>query len=69
MNSLAIAFALLGLLFAVLAAGEWGDASDEPDRPEPPRRSVVGGVLVLLLCALATAMIWVGFFTEWTFGR
>ena len=60
MRSLAIAFALLGLLLAVLAVNEWGESSEEPDTAEPPRRPIVSGLILFLVCALSVAVLWLG---------
>jgi hypothetical protein len=131
--SAAIAFALLGLLFALLAGSEWGDSTPEPHRAESDRSGFAGALILMLVAglsvgllyassstfgwprdrtlwvgiggglavltllrpwwfwdnyrarwlrgvlgdeptaglylAIAVAMIWVGLFTQWTFGR
>ena len=134
MKSLAIAFALISLLFAVLAATEWaGPPAKTPGRDKPDRSGRTGGLILFvvsiysavalyvgaevlgwprdrtlwvgvgamlalmtlarpwwfwenyrarwlrgligdeptagLYLALAAAMVWVGLFTDWTFGR
>ena len=60
MRSLAIAFALLGLVLAALAVNEWGESSEEPDAAEPSKRPVVGGLILFLVCALSAAVLWLG---------
>jgi hypothetical protein len=60
LKSLAIAFALLSLLFAALAANEWSESSDDAERREPSRSGFVGGMLLLLVCGLSVGILWLG---------
>lgn len=59
-RSLAIAFALLSLLFAALAMSEWSESSDEPAGSEPARSGLRGGLILLLVSVLSVAILWLG---------
>jgi hypothetical protein len=43
-----------------LAANEWSESSDDPDRPQPSRSGFVGGMILFLVCALSVAILWLG---------
>src|SRR5262249_23648089 len=57
---LAIAFALLSLLFAALAAGELSESSDASERREPSRTGPPGAIILLLVSSLSVAILWIG---------
>jgi hypothetical protein len=59
-KTLAIAFALLSLLFAALAANEWSESSDEAGGPDPERNTFVGALILFLVSALSVAILWLG---------
>jgi hypothetical protein len=39
---------------------EWSDSSDQPGDPEPARSGFIGGLILLLVCALSVAILWLG---------
>jgi hypothetical protein len=59
LKPLAIAFALLSLLFAALAVNEWSDADDDAPRRAGQGRAV-GGLILLLITGLSLAILWIG---------
>src|SRR5262249_26917113 len=60
LKALAIAFALLSLLFAALAVNEWSDASDDEEPRRNTRGGAVGGLILVLVSGLSLAILWLG---------
>jgi CDP-diglyceride synthetase len=60
LKALAIAFALLSLLFAALAVNEWSDAADDDGPPRPGQSGAFGGLVLLLVTGLSFAILWMG---------
>jgi hypothetical protein len=61
LKSLAIAFALISLLFAVLAANDWGDQPTERRDPTgSDRRGWSGGVILFLVSGCSLVALYLG---------
>ncbi|HKT59206.1 MAG TPA: hypothetical protein VJQ46_04100 [Gemmatimonadales bacterium] len=60
MKALAVAFALLSLVFAALAVNEWSDGPGDTESPGATRGGAVGGLILLLVSALSVAILWIG---------
>jgi len=60
-GSLAIAFALISLLFAVLAVNEWAEPPAERPGPDTPdRRGRAGGLILFVVSIFSAAALYVG---------
>lgn len=60
-KSLAIAFALISLLFAVLAANEWAEPPAETrERDGPDRRGRTGGLILFMVSIFSAAVLYAG---------
>ncbi|MGN6390893.1 MAG: hypothetical protein ACTHM9_01415 [Gemmatimonadales bacterium] len=61
LKSLAIAFALISLLFAVLAVNEWSDQPAERREPrESDRRGRAGGLILFLVSGCSLIALYLG---------
>jgi hypothetical protein len=73
LKAAAIAFALLSLVLLAVAPGQWSSNRVEPEAAPRPRRwlrnSIGDAPTVLLYLGLSGVMVWVGRYTDWTFGR
>jgi hypothetical protein len=63
----AIVLALVSLTLLAVAASDWYSAA--PPESEPAERGGCRGPVLLLAVSILVLIVWVGLFTDWTFGR